>query len=309
MSEPIKPGDIRYIKLGKGGEWEHVSLTRGELHFGHKEIPHALALTGDREVIKKAVIENGRDPQAAADDAREVVDFYTLGAVCLWVTVAQDHLWWTFAEPEVTWLGEGRDHGARTRRSIGGWRNADINGRPLRLDTLSTKLTKVASYRRTICAVEASDYLLRRINGVTEPVVEKNGQAREALIEAIEEAIKALHWTDFETLVDVIFARSGWHRASAIGGNQKLFDMLVEQPTTDEVAGVQVKSSATQEVLADFVEKADASGLYDRLFFACHSPRGALTPPRDNVHVWSGRDLAATVLRVGLADWVVDRVT
>lgn len=309
MEEMIKPREIRYIKLGKGGEWEHASLTRGELHFGHKEISHPLGLTGDREVIKKAVVERGRDPQAAAEDAREVVDFYTLGADCLWITLADGHLWWTFAEPEVTWLGEGNNHGARSRRSIGGWKNTDINGGPLRLDTLSTKLTKVASYRRTICTVEASDYLLRRINGITEPIVEKTGRAREVLLEAIEEAIATLHWADFETLIDVIFARSGWHRASAIGGTQKLFDMLVEQPTTDEIAGVQVKSTATQKVLVDFVEQADAGGTYDRLFFACHSPRGALTPPRANVHVWSGRDLAATVLRVGLADWVVEKVT
>ncbi|MBP0115736.1 hypothetical protein [Bradyrhizobium vignae] len=39
-------------------------------------------------------------------------------------------------------------------------------------------LTKVASYRRTICAVKAQDYLLRRINGIEEPIVAKASQAR-----------------------------------------------------------------------------------------------------------------------------------
>ena len=48
-------------------------------------------------------------------------------------------------------LGIGDGHGARLRKSIGGWRNADINGVPLRMDSLSTKLTRVAGYPRN-CA-------------------------------------------------------------------------------------------------------------------------------------------------------------
>ena len=158
---------VRYIKLGRGGRWDKVALERGEVHFGHGGIPHELALTGDRERIKQHQIEHGRDPRAAAEDAREIVDFYRLGPDCLWVTFANDHLWWTFADQIVTWLGKGDGtHGERVRKAIGGWKNADVNGTPLRINSLSTKLTKVASYRRTLCAVEAEDYLLRRINGV-----------------------------------------------------------------------------------------------------------------------------------------------
>jgi hypothetical protein len=152
------------------------------------------------------------------------------------------------------------------RRSIGGWRNFDINGLLLRIDSLGTKLTKVASYRRTVCAVEAEEYLLRRINGVIESLIEKSNEARNALLDIISEAIAALHWVDFETLADVIFARSGWHRTSAIGGTQKLFDMALEQATTGERAAVQVKSSATQKALDQFISQADETGTFNRLF-------------------------------------------
>ena len=31
-------------------------------------------------------------------------------------------------------------------------------------------------------------------------------------------------------------------------------------------------------------------------------------PARADVHVWAGADLARTVLRVGLADWVIEKV-
>lgn len=85
-----------------------------------------------------------RDRSPLAEDVREVAEFYQLGPDCLWVTFDHDHLWWTFAHQDVTWLGLGDgSHGERVRKSLGGWRNTDVNGAPLRIPTLSTKLTKV----------------------------------------------------------------------------------------------------------------------------------------------------------------------
>jgi len=301
---------VRYIKLGRGGRWENVALERGELHFGYKNATHELALAGDVAAIKQHLVSIGRDPQAATRDAREVMDFYELGTECLWITFAQDHLWWTFAEPEVTWVGgEGLTEGERTRKTIGGWRNTDINGVPLRTNSLSTRLTKVANYRRTICSVEAQEYLLRRLNGIQEPFVQKSTLARDSLLSAITEGLDLLHWADFETLVDVIFSRSGWHRASAIGGTQKLVDMELEQPTTSERGAVQVKSSANQKVLDEYIALIDEANRFDR-FFVCHSPKEELVAPtgRSDVHVWTGRELAATILRMGLQDWLFERV-
>ena len=302
---------VRYIKLGRGGRWADAAIERGELHFGYKNATHELSLAGDAESIKKHLTELGRDNQAATRDAREVLDFYELGSDCLWITFSRDHLWWAFAAPEVTWIGgDGQTEGERTRKTIGGWHNTDIRGVPLKTNTLSTMLTKVGGYRRTICKVEAQDYLLRRINGLQEPFVEKSTLARDALIGAISEGLASLHWADFETLVDVIFARSGWHRASAIGGNQKLVDMELEQPTTSERGAVQVKSSAGQKTLDQYIVRIDDADQFDRFFFVCHSPDGELVAPagRTDIHVWAGRELAATVLRMGLQDWVFEKV-
>lgn len=94
-----------YIKLGRAGCWEGVSLERGEIHFRFAGIPHDVALTGDREAILAAGIAGGRDPRAAAEDAREILDFYRMGSDHLWVTFARDHLWHAHAAPEVEWLG------------------------------------------------------------------------------------------------------------------------------------------------------------------------------------------------------------
>lgn len=303
--------DVRYIKLGPKGRWAEAALARNELHFGYGKVTHDLAVEADIAKIRAALVAQGRDIQAATRDAREVIDFYHLGADCLWITFAKDHLWWTFANPEVIWLTEDlKITGERMRKSIGGWKNTDLHGVPLRIDSLSTRLTKVAGYRRTICNVEARDYLLRRLNGVEEPVVAKGTTARNTLIDVLAESIAALHWKDFETLIDIVFARSGWNRVSAIGGTQKTVDMELEQATTSEIAAVQVKSVASQKTLDEYIERVDETDRFDRFFFICHSPKGELSAPseRRDMHVWAGRDLAATILKMGLHDWVIEKI-
>jgi hypothetical protein len=303
--------EVRYIKLGRGGCWEDLALAQRELHFGYGRAGHELALEGDGDKIKEHLVSLGRDVQAAVRDAREVLDFYELGADCLWVTFAKDYLWWAFAEPEVTWCGgDGKAQGERTRKTIGGWCNTDINGVPLRMESLSTRLTKVAAYRRTICKIEAQDYLLRRINGVEEPIVIRGAQARNALIDVLEDALGSLHWRDFETLVDIMFAKNGWHRVSPLGGSQKTVDLELEQVTTNERAAVQVKSAASQRTVDDYVRRIDDAARFDRFFFICHSPKGDLQPPADraDVHIWDGKELATSVIRMGLQDWVLEKV-
>jgi Restriction endonuclease len=58
--------------------------------------------------------------------------------------------------------------------------------------------------------------------------------------------VRQLDWRDFETLVDLIFARGGWQRSSAPGKHQPDVDLILTQPTTDESAWVQIKSKANQ---------------------------------------------------------------
>lgn len=87
---------------------------------------------------------------------------------------------------------------------------------------LSTRLTRVAGYQRTICSIAESAYLLRRIRGEREPLVEQAVAARAVMEDVAGEMIAALHWADFETLVDLILARSGWNRVSALGAHKRM---------------------------------------------------------------------------------------
>lgn len=307
--QPIRPTNIRYIKLGAGGAFARASLDRGELLLGYHEVPHDLCVAGDWGAVLRLVQTFRRTESKAKDSTREVQDFYALGADCLWITFADGHLWWGFAEPEVVILDDADpSRASRARKIIGGWRKTTLRGEPLPISDLTTRLTQVANYRGTICAVRAGDYLLRRINGEEEPVLQAAAAARNAMLASAKAMIAALHWADFEIMVDLIFARGGWQRLSVLGGTMADIDLLIEQPTLGETASVQVKSRASQAMLDEHIATFDASGL-PRTFFVCHSPAGTLsTREAPGVHLWTGDHLAEIAVKSGLFEWLMDRV-
>ena len=305
--EPIDPKEIRYIKLGAGDKWAQPSFERAEIHFGHSLIPHEVCARGDWDAVHGIYAQDGRTPGKARDLTREIQDFYTLGADTLWITFSGRHLWWAFAKPDVVWLGADEiGQGARMRKTVDGWRNTDIHGRTLVVDQLSSRLTQTASYRQTLCRVQVPDYLLRRINGVEEPLVVRARESRREMIAVATDMIAGLHWADFETMVDLIFARSGWQRVSRVGARLRDVDIIMEQPTTGETAFVQVKSKANRRTLADYLGRFEQSGC-DRFFFVCHSPTGEfLSDGIRNHHIWTGDRLADATVKVGLFDWLVE---
>jgi hypothetical protein len=65
--------------------------------------------------------------------------------------------------------------------------------------------------------------------------------------------IRQLDWRDFETLVDLIFARGGWQRSSVLGKDQADVDLILTQPTIGETAWVQIKSGTSQAELDDYL--------------------------------------------------------
>jgi len=306
---PVAPTTIRYIKLGPGGAWASQCLSNGEIRFGFAGEPHDLAARGDWDGVVAHFVAQGRIRAKARDLAREIQDFHTLGADCLWITFADRCLWWAFAEPHITINGAaGPGTAVCARRTIDGWHKTSLKGEPLRADSLSSKLTQVAAYQQTICSVKASAYLLRRINAVPEPIVAEAQTVRTAMVASASAMIAQLHWADFEIMVDLIFARGGWQRASVLGGTMPDIDLLIEQPTLDERASVQVKSRAGQAVLDEHIALFAASGLV-RTFFVCHSPDGALTTRgAPGVHLWTNTHLAEIAVRSGLFEWLIERV-
>lgn len=305
--DPIRPSEVRYIKLGPNNLWFDDCLEQGRIDLGHSGVPHETARAGDWEGVRQSWGDE-ISPRKISDYLREIKTFYTQGADCLWITFARGRLWWAFAERNVVLHGNREPHApSRYRRVIDTWRSTNRFGNPLNQNDISSKLTKTAAYRQTICRIEAESYAVRLINGEEEPAVIKAKAAQAALEEALLPIIQSLHETDFEVLTDLLFNRLGWLRVSTLGGLQKDTDMILEQPATKARALVQVKSSADQSVLDDYAARFKDMQA-ETSFFVCHSPRGELVA-NDNMQVWTGQDLAERIIQAGLVDWVLERAT
>lgn len=305
-----KPKEIRYIKLGANGMWTEHGFEQGIIAFGYSGIEHQACLDGDWEKVKMQLAQTyGRSGGALTDDLREVRDFYELGRDTLWITFANGHLYWTFGEAEVQPLPISNAEGpSRYRTALGGWSRNDRNGTPLVIDSLSSALTKTANYRRTICRVEKSDYLWRRLQGTPNPLVESAEAVQGQLASIAVAMIKELDWADFETLIDLLFDRGGWRRVSVLGQTMPDVDLIAEQPMTGERAWVQVKSQADQAALNDNYNRFLAGGRAQWFYFACHSPKGQLmAPASESAIVLAGEDLARRVIDVGLLGWLMER--
>jgi hypothetical protein len=304
----FQPGAVRYIKLGRGGGWADAALADGLVPFGYREIDHDLCVAGDWAGVRKQLLAMGRTPSGASHGVRELRDFYELPDDTLWITLANGHLWWTFAEADVVRHARvsDADGPVRSRRCREGWSRHDLAGEPLDVRSLSSALLRTANYRMTICAVECIDYLLRRIRGDRAPLHTEAQLSLQALQSTTLALIRLLDWADFEALADLLFASGGWQRVSVLGGGQPDVDMILTQPITGETAWVQVKSSASQTVFKDYLARFGKDGSCDRLFFVCHS--GELTSPDPSrVLVWCGERLARATLEAGLLGWVMAR--
>ncbi len=309
----IAPGRVRYIKLGGKGAWTDLCIARGEMRLGFRDVPHALCAAGDWEGVRQRFLDEGKTPSAASRFVGELREFYEGGGDGLWITFHDDRLWWAFAEPGVIEVvGEEPYAGARMRKVRGGWSCLDISGAELRQRTLGSRLTRVASFQGTICAVPDVPYLLRRINGEESEVLAAAGSVRTTLTGIAGQMIADLDQDDFETLTDLIFTRGGWSRVSSLGGTMKTVDLVLKQATTGEQAAVQVKSWADVATFEDSVARMTAEG-HDHVFFVCHSPVGTFVVPErtaldaPKVHVWTGERLATMALGAGLFDWLMER--
>ena len=201
----IEPAAIRYVKFGPAGAWTYAAIEEGRLYFGTEADPHGDAARGDWKAVYAASLGLGMKPAVATANTTEMQAFYGLGSDCLWISFARGHLWWGFADVEVLKLPERLQDGrCHYRRIIGGWRCVDRLGEHLRIDQLSTSLTQLAGYRRTICKVADNVYLLRVANAEPDPLVAVARGHREALVETLMPIIAKLHWSDLEVFVDLL---------------------------------------------------------------------------------------------------------
>lgn len=294
-----------FIKLGEGGEWETECLRDGLLRFGYREALHDDCLQGRWDQIRAFWLKARGDKGAATRDTNQIRIFYEADESAVFITFHGGMLYWCHALPGVT---EDPTNGTRIRRTVDGWHNISVGGVSLRTDKLSGALLRVQGFRGTICSVKQLPYLLRRINDEVSPAIAQADAARTSYIASIEDLISLLTWQEFELLVDLIFANSGWRRLGSIGNTQKSIDLELLMPTTGELAFIQVKAQANTAHFLDYLGRYEAYDKYDRMFFAWHS--GTLKPPTDrpDVILLDRSRLAEMTLDAGLAAWLRDKV-
>ena len=311
----VDPSKIRYIKLGAGGRWEAAALDRGRLQWGVPNDPHDMAVEGDWTGLTMFYRDAGLIASTATGYTNEARAFYDRDGSAIWVTFARGRMWWGRAEPEVHWIGgDGGAEGTRYRIMTGGWHDTDILGGSLNLDRLSTNLTQLAAYRRTICGltVEQQALCLRYINVEADAEHQAVADARAALRASLTALIRRLTWSDFELLVDLAMSRSGWTRVSDLGKTGKDVDLIVEQQLTGQRMAVQVKSAADQRVVDDYARRLGEHASTDRCMLICHSPKGQLKAPPAagsgrQLDLMLGDQITDLAMRAGLVDWIVQR--
>ncbi len=240
--------------------------------------------------------------------------FFDADCAVMWVTFARGRMWWCFAGAEVHAAGSGEDAEAAFYRVVqGSWSDRDADGVVLDLDRLSTRLTQLQGYRRTICSLTPDQAALchRYINAVLDPVQAAIAEVRNDLTQNLHSLIQRLTWRDFEQLIDLALARTGWVRMSSLGGTMKDVDLVVEQSFTRERMSVQIKSKADQRVVDDYARRLDERAAGERIMLVCHSPIGKLAaPPATSdrrLELLLDEEIADLSINAGLIDWITAR--
>jgi hypothetical protein len=190
------------------------------------------------------------------------------------------------------------------------WSNRSLNGKLLAVSNLPGTVTATGGFKATVCTPKDWQTVIRIIQDEKDPDAAKVSEARGEYEKAIRKIVKRLSWRDFEQLIDFILTRTGWARVSTLGKTREGIDVEAVNLTTNEIAFAQVKSSATQEVLDDYVKRFNKRrDHYARMIFAVHTPKGRLATPNDSsaVQLWTVDRVAGLVVRLGLGEWVESR--
>lgn len=303
---------VHYIKLGEGGSWEKACFVEGTLRAGYYEVPPELPLNKDFEGIRKIYLSEGKDDGTATRFANELLKFYEAGDEDLWITFSGGLMYWSIADGTAIFLGKDKQafpQGSTYRHTKTGWHNASIGGKILRMSELSGRVTKTSGYRGTICEFGEweADYILRKIQDLHIQEVVTATESKSAMMNACSALIRLLPWVDFEQLVDLIFAKSGWQRVGALGGDQKTSDLELVQPLTGERAIVQIKSSTTRKELEKYAH--EFSGMdADKYFYVWHTCKNELSLDDPKIILMGPEELAKHTLNSGLFDWLLAKI-
>ena len=116
------------------------ALEQGIIPFGYRSVDHHACLAGNWTEVRRQLLGMGRTANGVSQGLRELKDFYGLPDNTLWVTMADGHFWWAFAEGPVVGVEPGNsDEPARYRRTRAGWSKTSLTGEPLTVRSLNSE--------------------------------------------------------------------------------------------------------------------------------------------------------------------------
>ncbi len=305
----IKASKANYIKLGEKGSYEKYCFENGVIALGFYEVPHEEKF--DPKTASVTYKNLGCSKGTCTSYATQMLLFYNSTEDTLWFTIADGKLWWCFAKPVIKFIGNDKTlypNGSRHLETIHGWSDKDLKGNPLFLNELNGNLTKISGYQGTICKLDYGrlDYLLRRINGEELSEIIEARKNRHLILESISAIMKLLNPKDFELLVELVFAQSGWQRLGISGGTQKTTDIEMYLPSTGEYAFAQVKSETDQKQLEKYEEAAEARD--DKyMFYVYHTCKQQLKISSEKTKLIDANKLSEMILNAGLFDWLLKK--
>lgn len=295
-----------YIKLGDSGAWEKDCIDRGILRLGYGETDHETCLSGNWEAVRNQWAQRRPSIGTATRDANQIRIFYEASSEDIFITFHDRKLFWCHPAglPEIPSDGTG----GRIRRTLNGWKSTTLGGHELTIDKLAGDLAKTQGFRGTICNIKLDAYLKRKLNDQLTPEAKAAEEAEEKFIIATRNLIKRLNWKDFEILVDLIFAASGFRRISAVGKAQDTIDIDLILPVTGERAFAQVKSRADNKSYDEYRRKFDESSTYQRMFFVWHTGKVDQNDDED-ITLIGPNEIARMAIDAGLSSWLREKVS
>ena len=220
-------------------------------------------------------------------------------------------MWWCTVEDRAEGNpdGQSQEQGHFWLNCERPWSNRSLGGRVLTITDLPGDVTLTQGFRATVGKPKHQEKILRVLRDERDPDVIACANARGTYEKAVRAIVSRLSWKDFELLINIVLDRSGWVRLSRVGGTMKSIDLDVANWVIAERAFVQVKSTAGQRELESSIDNFQRSPQYNRMIFATHTPEGKLKTPSDpSVHVWQAEQIADLVVRLGLGEWVENRL-
>ncbi|MDL2229975.1 hypothetical protein LJC14_06980 [Treponema sp. OttesenSCG-928-L16] len=302
-----------YIKLGMGGCWESDSIMNGRIRIGWKSIPLNLIKNSHWDKIKEIIIDDFNDKKTGSTN-----DFNALRKI---IDADSNTVFMTFYAGKMYWCTAKKgsineDEISKFLVTEKPWSCENIlANRVFEMNQISGRLTKYQMFLGTCCSIgnklNEFDYLKKIINGDESEEYKELVLAKETLKRALIPAIRNLIPKDFEILIDLIFRNFGWKRTSVLGEVMKFFDLVLEEPLTKKLHGVQIKSKANYKIYKEYKEKFDENYKSDftSFFFVVHTSDKNLEniTSEDNIIILNAPDIADYAIDSGLITWVMNK--